>query len=135
MVERPRRPALSLLACVVVTGYNANTLIPYVVFGGVPMLGRFCLAAVLAFAGCVSITPQAEHVRVTNNPNVVKDCAFVGNVKSLSGWGSGLGPENNERALKNDTAALGGNVLYVVSQTSGGGFARSAGEAYRCGAR
>jgi hypothetical protein len=88
------------------------------------------LLAVLA-TGCVSTTPEAEQVRVTSNPDVVKGCKFLGNVKATSGWGgpagSGLASSNTTKTLQNKTAKLGGNVLFVVE--SG---VHAEGEAYLC---
>lgn len=80
-------------------------------------------------AACVTVTPQGQRVRVTSNPEAVKGCEFLGNVKSTSGFGSttSLAASNTERTLQNKTAKLGGNVLFIV--TSGG---HSTGEAYRC---
>jgi hypothetical protein len=85
----------------------------------------------LLVVGCVSTTPEGANVRVTGNPDVVKGCQFLGNVKATSGWGgpagTGLGSSNTEKTLQNKTAKLGGNVVYVVA--SG---VHASGEAYKC---
>jgi hypothetical protein len=92
-------------------------------------LGLIVLGTVLV--GCVSLTPEGKKVRITNNPETVKGCTFLKNVRStstLSGNVEGLAASANEKTLQNDTAALGGNVLYVISSGR-----HASGEAYRCG--
>jgi len=80
---------------------------------------------------CVSISQKGAQVRVTNNPDVVKGCQFLGNVKATSGWGgsagTGLAGSNTEKSLQNQTANLGGNVMYVVASGI-----HASGEAYLC---
>jgi hypothetical protein len=93
------------------------------------MKGLLFLA--LICAACVSTTPAGERVRVTSNPDVVKGCKFLGNVRATSGWGgpagTGLASSNTEKTLQNKTAALGGNVLYEVQAGI-----HASGEAYKC---
>jgi hypothetical protein len=93
---------------------------------GVPFL-----PAVLTLAACVSLTPAGEKVRVTSNPDVVKGCTFLGNVKATSGFSgpgeTGLGTSNTEKTLQNKTAALGGNVLFLTAPG-----VHATGEAYAC---
>lgn len=87
----------------------------------------------LAMLSCVTTTPSGSRVRVTSNPDVVKGCEFLGNVKATSGWGgsagTGLAGSNTEKTLQNKTAALGGNVVFVVASGI-----HASGEAYRCAA-
>lgn len=89
----------------------------------------FVCAALLS--ACVSTTPQGARVRVTSNPDVVKPCKFLGNVRATSGWGgsagTGLAGSNTEKTLQNKTASLGGNVVFVVASGI-----HASGEAYRC---
>lgn len=86
---------------------------------------------VVTVASCVSTTPAGERVRVTSNPDVVRGCKFLGNVKATSGWGgsagTGLAGSNTEKTLQNKTAQLGGNVVFIVSSGI-----HASGEAYRC---
>ncbi len=92
-------------------------------------LGLLVLGIVLV--GCVSLTSEGKKVRITSNPEAVKGCAFLGNVRStstLSGNVEGLAASANEKTLQNDAAALGGNVIYVISSGR-----HASGEAYRCG--
>jgi hypothetical protein len=88
----------------------------------------------LSLFGCATATPQAQLVRVTNNPDVVRGCEFLGNVKAMSGWGGsaagGLAARNIEETLKQRTHDLGGNVVYIIQNET----SRGTGEAYRCAA-
>lgn len=89
------------------------------------------LASALLFA-CVSASPEAQKVRVTNNPDVVHGCKYLGNVKAMSGWGgpagSGIAANNIEETLKERAHKLGANVLYIV----GNAGSKGSGEAYLC---
>ena len=93
---------------------------------------KIIVVLALLAASCVSASPEAQNVRVTNNPDVVRGCEFLGNVKAMSGWGgaagSGLAAHNIEETLKERTYKLGGNVVYVV----GNAGSKGTGEAYRC---
>lgn len=95
------------------------------------MLERFALLAVVVLTGCVSASPSAEKVRTTSNPEVVRGCKFVGNVRATSGWGgaagTGIAGHNTDVALREKTAKLGGNVVYVVEAGI-----HASGEAYLC---
>jgi hypothetical protein len=85
----------------------------------------------LLLASCVSTTPEGAKVRITSNPDVVKGCQFLGNVKATSGWGgnagTGLATSNTEKTLQNKTAELGGNVIFINSSGI-----HATGEAYKC---
>ena len=89
------------------------------------------LACCLLLSSCVSVTPKGESVRMTNNPDVVRHCEFIANVKATSGWGgaagTGLAQSNTGKTLQNKTAELGGNVVYLTAAGI-----HSSGEAYRC---
>lgn len=98
------------------------------------MLAKRILATLLplTLAGCLSASPSGQKVRVTANPDTVRGCEFLGNVKAHSGWGgpagSGAAASNIEATMQNRTAELGGNVLFVVRNEGSHG----SGEAYRC---
>jgi hypothetical protein len=100
--------------------------------GYLASLGFF---VVLLFTSCVSHSPGASAVRLTNNPEVVKNCTFIANVSGTSGWGGAagqsIGARQVETKMKNQTAQMGGNTLYLVS-TKGGFTPRGVGEAYHC---
>lgn len=90
------------------------------------------VVAVVLVTGCVSASPEAQKVRVTNNRDVVKPCQFLGNVTAMSGWGgsagSGVAGHNIEETLKERTHKLGGNVVYLVGNQG----SKGTGEAYKC---
>lgn len=98
------------------------------------MVGRtVSVAGLLCALGCVSVTPAMQGVRVTNNPDVVRGCKFMGNVTTGAFWRTGA--KDSENAFRKRVVELGGNVGYVVSTTSGRdglGSAAYSGEAYRC---
>lgn len=95
----------------------------------------------LTIAACASLTPEGQHVRVTTNPDVVRGCDFVGNTKASSGWGGpaggNMGEDQVQTKMQNETAKMGGNVLFLTSNKAGGygGSSRGVGEAYRCPAK
>jgi hypothetical protein len=94
---------------------------------------RRCLTAlaVLPLAACITASPAAEKIRMTSNPEVVRGCKFLGNVRATSGWGgsagTGIAGHNTDVALREKTAKLGGNVVYVVESGI-----HASGEAYFC---
>lgn len=88
------------------------------------------LLSLTLLSSCVALTPAGEKVRVTTNPDVVRGCQFIQTVSATSGWGgaaAGTGTANTEATLRNRTAKLGGNTLYLVQ-----GGVHSSGEAYKC---
>jgi hypothetical protein len=89
------------------------------------------LASLLLSAACISTNPDGQQVRLTTNSEAVHGCTFLGNVKATSGWGGlamqGVAANNTEVALREKTAKLGGNVVFVVSSGI-----HASGEAYRC---
>jgi hypothetical protein len=93
--------------------------------------GYFKTLAVLSLTACVSASPAGEKVRTTSNPEVVRGCKFLGNVRATSGWGgpagTGIAGHNTDVALREKTARLGGNVVYVVESGI-----HASGEAYLC---
>jgi hypothetical protein len=97
----------------------------------------FIFFSVLIFSACATkVSNQGASIRVTNHPEDVKNCNYLGQVTSSSGWGgfaaTGVGFESAMNELKNKTAEMGGNTLLtqVVSNTMGG--TRMIGDAYKC---
>ena len=88
---------------------------------------RFCLFSFVVLAGC-SVTPLqtgAEGVRVTNT-EPASECKFLGDITGNEGnafTGSFTSNENLETGarndLKNKAAALGGNVVVLITQRAG----------------
>lgn len=94
-------------------------------------VNRAALLLLLPALGCISASPAANAVRMTSNPDVVRNCKFVGNVRATSGWGghagTGIAGHNTDVALREKTAKLGGNTVFVVASGI-----HAAGEAYSC---
>lgn len=88
----------------------------------------------LLLGACVTASPQAQKVRVTSNSEVVRDCEYLGNVRAMSGWGSGgIGRHNVEETLKERAHQMGANVVFIVGQASGReSIGSGTAEAYRC---
>lgn len=90
----------------------------------------------LFIAGCMSVSPEGQKVRITTNGGAIQGCEFVGNVNSSSMMAGAVGLNRTEADLQNQTAALGGNVVFLNTSFSGAGklamAARTTGEAYRC---
>jgi hypothetical protein len=87
----------------------------------------------LSLLGCSPLSPEGKQVRVTSDPEVVSGCKFVGNTKAATGVlraMSASGEEQVERKLQNQAAAMGGNVLYLVSWDTGS--VQGVAEVYRC---
>jgi hypothetical protein len=91
----------------------------------------FLLGLALVSVGCISASSAAQKVRTTSNPEVVRGCRFLGNVRATSGWGgaagTGIAGHNTDVALREKTAKLGGNVVFVVQSGI-----HASGEAHDC---
>jgi hypothetical protein len=97
--------------------------------------GDGILVCALALAGCVSMSPAAQGVRVVRNANHVRDCTSLGEIEATSGWGGAFagagGLANNKATLRNETAQRGGDTLLILTEQAT--FApHTIGEAYRC---
>ncbi len=100
----------------------------------IPAIICTCLTVV----GCASLSPEGRGVRVTTNPDVVRGCEFVANIKGKSGWGGpaggNIGEDQVQTKMQNETAKIGADVLFLTSNKAGGygGSSRGVGEAYNC---
>jgi len=90
---------------------------------------------------CVTtqLTPEGAKVRVTSNPEAVKGCTLIGEVKGadhMNGgtMGQGFAQETAMRELKNRAAAAGANVVLMVTSTTNTSGSVQLGEGYRCAA-
>jgi len=97
----------------------------------------FLIFASTFISGCATtLTNKGAYVRVTNQYEEVKNCKYLGQATSSSGWGgfaaTGIGFESAMSELKNKAAEMGANVLLtqVISNTMGG--TRMIGDAYYC---
>lgn len=63
-------------------------------------------------AGCVTLAPEAESLRVTRDGAEVAGCKILGTVEGHPPY---IGPNDAMNQLRNQAAAQGGNVLLVTS--------------------
>ncbi len=95
------------------------------------------LLTTVLLTGCVSMSPAGERVRVVRNANLVKDCAPLGEITELSGFGglllADVGYENNQRSMRNEVAQRGGDTLLLYGERLGPiAASQTQGEAFRC---
>ena len=94
----------------------------------------------LAFTACaraVNLSPAAEAVRVTSNPDAVKGCKFIAEVTGADRLNGGMmgqmaAEENATRFLKKNASEAGANTVLVSASTTGMSGSRKRGEAYAC---
>jgi len=87
-----------------------------------PVVVAIC--AIVAGCQTVSLSSGAEQVKATRNAAEVAGCTSLGNLSTPPMM---MTDPDAERALRNETLGLGGNVLLVTSSTG------RVGVAYRCG--
>jgi hypothetical protein len=82
--------------------------------------------------GSVELTPAGSAVRMRSNAADVAQCKFLGEVKGVDdvNIATDVREENAIKSLKNATAAMGGNVVLIISTSNLG--SRQHGEAYHC---
>ena len=95
---------------------------------------RFALAlTTLAVASCATVTPEMRRVRVTNNPEVVRGCKFLGNTSPSRDTQWRSESWDNDGVFREQIVKMGGNVGYITAQpqkpTEGIGYY---GEVYLC---
>jgi hypothetical protein len=100
---------------------------------------RAAILGILALIGCVTttVTGAGAKVRVTSNPESVRGCKPLGNVKGSDHWnggtmGQGFAEESATNELRNNTAAMGGNTVLMVRSTTNTSGSTQLGEAYSC---
>ena len=64
-------------------------------------------------AAAMRMRQEAEHVRVTDNPEAVRGCKFLGNVRSLGH------ATRSTLDLQFKTVALGGNTVFTTNTQAG----------------
>lgn len=95
--------------------------------------------AVTITCSCVTTrtTPAGQAVRITSNPEIVRGCAFLGEVVGkdrMNGGllGQGAAEENATRRVKNTAAEMGADTVLISTSTTGFSGSTIRGEAYRC---
>ena len=105
--------------------------------------GVVAVALSLSFVivtACVttSLTPKGNQVRLTSNPDVVRPCKYLGEVKGadrMNGGiaGQGAAEENANRRLRNNAAQMGADTVFIGTSTTNTSGSVQRGEAYQCG--
>ncbi|MDZ7661398.1 DUF4156 domain-containing protein [Thiohalophilus sp.] len=97
------------------------------------------LMVALLLTGCitVSLSPEGSKVRLTSNPDVVRNCSYVGQVKGTDHFngglaGQGAAEENAMREIRNRAADMGANTVHIVTKSTGTSGSAIRGEAYGC---
>lgn len=97
------------------------------------------LMMILLCSGCVTVrlSPDGEMVRLTSNPEVVRNCKYVGQVKGsdhMNGGlaGQGAAEENAMREIRNNAAEMRANTVHILNVTTGTSGSAVRGEAYQC---
>lgn len=91
------------------------------------------VAGLLGALSCATATPEMKQVRVTNNPEVVRGCKFLGNTapSTETQWQSGS--PTNDSVFRQQVVKMGGNVGFITAApqkpAEGIGYY---GEVYRC---
>ena len=98
------------------------------------MLVALGTASLFACASGVTPTAASAKVRVTSNPDVVKPCKFLGNVsaKAVGGTWATTPGERAQQRLQQQTLDLGGNTVFIASNSADARVAAETGEAYQC---
>ncbi len=105
-------------------------------YPGVILLMWAVGALLIGGCGTPTLSPEAVAVRITANPEAVRGCTLLGEVRGKSDWGGLLyqkaGEERARRGLRNQAVALGANVVLMESAITGFSGSKLRGEAYRC---
>lgn len=91
------------------------------------------LFAVLGL-GCATLSPEAQAVRITTNPDVVRPCRYIAQVRGADGLSTNYGAlarDNATADLKNEASKVGANTVFLNSSSDKIG-AVQLGEAYSC---
>lgn len=86
-------------------------------------------ASLLVLAGCVSLAPGADKIRVTKVASDVSSCTAVGNIKVPRGADGNVDIANADAEFRNQTVGLGGNTAFATAAPLG---VPVEGIAYRC---
>ncbi|MBL4864237.1 MAG: hypothetical protein JKY63_05020 [Rhodobiaceae bacterium] len=87
--------------------------------------GLIAVAAGMMVSGCVTLSEEANAVREVNGVNDVAECRALGEVIANPPFAL---PTDATNTLKNETARLGGNALFITKFFYG----PAKGQAYAC---
>jgi hypothetical protein len=86
---------------------------------------RILAVPLLLFVGCTTtLIPGAEAIKVTRDQALVTDCKSLGFVEAKPPFST---PNDARNEMKNKTAILGGNVLFITNYSM-----KATGVAYSC---
>ncbi len=94
----------------------------------------------LSACAVTELKPNADAVRVTTNPEIVKGCKYIAEIAASDRFyggvlGQDLAEENMYRKIKNSAVKLDANVVYLNRAHTGLDGASGRGEAYYCEAQ
>jgi hypothetical protein len=102
-------------------------------------IGYVAAVVPLLLSACVTVnmTAAGAAVRLTSNPDVVRTCAYVGQVVGSDSMNGGLAgqraaEENAMREMRNQAAASGANVVHLTLVSTGFSGSSVKGESYKC---
>ncbi len=108
---------------------------PYCSKKGEPTMRIIWLAALLSLCGCATLSPGGKEVRLTHNPEMTRNCKFLKQVEvktPLSGTGEIAGQDSLMIQLRNETAKVGGDTVFVEQARQGYAGLKALGTAYDC---
>ncbi len=90
-------------------------------------------ALLIGVLACATVTPEMKQVRVTNNPEVVRGCKFLGNTSPSTETQWQSGSPTNDSVFRQQVVKMGGNVGFITAAplkpADGVGYY---GEVYHC---
>lgn len=100
------------------------------------LVGLLLVPMLLSACVTTELTPAGENVRVTSNAEAVEGCELLGETQASDRLNTGIaqssGEENTFRRMRNQAAAMGGNVVHLLTNDTGFYGASARGEVYRC---
>lgn len=81
------------------------------------------------------LTAKAEHVRVTNDPNIVKGYRYIKTINATSkNMSGGLLFDTRDacvKKLQNEAANIGGDIVYIVSENGNPAYMSMRADVYK----
>jgi hypothetical protein len=102
---------------------------------GCLLLGWLCLAPC---TGCTTASPDGVMVTLTSNPEAVRGCEYLAEIRGRAGARTGTGPDTEDPALddlRRRAASIGADTVLIVATEPGLDDPVYRGRAYLCGSR
>ena len=98
---------------------------------------KLTIAAVAMLAGCTSVPPGADAVRMVGSEQAIAGCQFLKQVRGDQNLYGGAffaraAYDDALNQMKARTVEAGGNTLFIVNASTGMIGANTLGDAYRC---